>query len=332
MSDRNKFWRIYEISKGGFLISTLSPESHGRKGPAGVFLEGDGRIRLFWRVLLGWLAFVSGLGLAVAAATIAGNYGFPTLALQVILAVVTTGVSVPLIYLLRRYADRRPWSGLGLSSPPKGLPYFLLGIGLLALLTAASLLIGSLLGWLKVVAFHLPASTLFIILINSAIAFFYEAFPEEISFRGYLYRNLNTRFPRWLALVLQVALFVLAPIALTALMVLAGIATWDQVTVDYIINLVAFGTMLQLCRILSGNLWMNIGFHLAWLEMVRYVVVPSPSAIVEVEYIFPLAGYLVNIGTVILGVIILLAWSLRQRVNWNRIEPDDQPEPQHPAI
>lgn len=317
-----KFW------KGGFHISPLSMMSRNRKGSR-VFFDNEGKIQLFWRILLGWLAFAAGLGLAVAAATAAGSYGFPTLALQLILAVVTTGVSVPLIYVLRRYADRRPWSGLGLSSPPKGLPYFQLGMGLLALLTTASLLIGSALGWLHVVAFHLPVTTLFLILINSAIAFFYEAFPEEIAFRGYLYRNLNTRLPRWLALIIQVVLFVLAPVALTAIMVLAGIATWDQITVDYMINLVAFGTMLQLCRILSGNLWMNIGFHLAWLEMVRYVVVPSPSAIVEVEYISPLAGYLVNIGTVVLGVIVLFVWSLRKKVGWNRIEPDHRSEFQH---
>ena len=74
---------------------------------------------------------------------------------------------------------------------------------------------------------------------------FYEAFPEEITFRGYVYRNLNTRFPRWLALVLQVVMFVLAPIAVTAFMVAIGIGTWDLITVEYIINLVAFGTVLQ---------------------------------------------------------------------------------------
>ncbi|KOP69233.1 CAAX protease [Bacillus sp. FJAT-18019] len=279
---------------------------------------------LSWRIVLGWLAFVTGLGLAVVIATVAGSYEFPTLGLQILLAVVTTSVSVPLIYLLRRYVDQRPWSGLGLSSPPSGFRYFLLGIGLLALITAAALLIGSAAGWLRIVAFHFPVATMLVILINTPIAFFYEAFPEELTFRGYVFRNLNTLFPRWLALLLQVILFVLAPIAVTGFMVALGIGTWDLITVEYIVNLTAFGTVLQLCRILSNNLWMNIGFHLAWLEMVRYVVVPSNVAFVEIEYLSVWGHYMITIGSVIIGIVLLIVWSLRSgnRIDWNRKEPD----------
>ncbi|MBU5346870.1 CPBP family intramembrane metalloprotease [Paenibacillus lautus] len=283
---------------------------------------------MFWRVVLGWLAFVTGLGLAVVIATVAGSYQIPTLGLQILLAVVTTSISVPLIYLLRRYVDQRPWSGLGLSSVPSGFRYFLLGIGFLALVTAAALLIGSAAGWLRILDFHFPIVTMLVILINVPIAFFYEAFPEEITFRGYVYRNLNTRFPRWLALVLQVVMFVLAPIAVTAFMVAIGIGTWDLITVEYIINLVAFGTVLQLSRIVSNNLWMSIGFHLAWLEMVRYAVVPSQYAFIEIEYLSVWGSYMVTIGSVIIGIILLIVWSLRSknRIDWNGIEPDLPPD------
>ncbi|WP_343225201.1 CPBP family intramembrane glutamic endopeptidase [Paenibacillus sp. EZ-K15] len=260
-------------------------------------------------------------------ATTASSYEIPTLGLQILLAVVTTSVSVPLIYLLRRYVDQRPWSGLGLSSPPSGFRYFLLGIGLLALVTTAALLIGSAAGWLRIVAFHFPVATMLVILINVPIAFFYEAFPEELTFRGYVFRNLNTRFPRWLALILQVVLFVLAPIAVTGFMIAIGIGTWDLITVEYIINLIAFGTVLQLCRIVSNNLWMNIGFHLAWLEMVRYVVVPSNYALIEIEYLSIWGNYMVTIGSVIIGIILLVVWSLRSknRIDWNGVEPDLPP-------
>lgn len=260
-------------------------------------------------------------------ATTASSYEIPTLGLQILLAVVTTSVSVPLIYLLRRYVDQRPWSGLGLGSPPSGFRYFILGIGLLALVTAAALLIGSAAGWLRIVAFHFPVATMLVILINVPIAFFYEAFPEELTFRGYVFRNLNTRFPRWLALILQVVLFVLAPIAVTGFMVATGIGTWDLITVEYIINLIAFGTVLQLCRIVSNNLWMNIGFHLAWLEMIRYVVVPTNYAFIEIEYLSIWGNYMVTIGSVIIGIILLVVWSLRSknRIDWNRVEPDLPP-------
>ncbi|WP_076321942.1 hypothetical protein [Paenibacillus lautus] len=112
------------------------------------------------------------VGLAVVIATTASSYEIPTHGLQILLAVVTTSVSVPLIYLLRRYVDQRPWSGLGLSSPSSGFRYFILGIALLALVTAATLLIGSAAGWLRIVAFHFPVATMLVILINVPIAFF----------------------------------------------------------------------------------------------------------------------------------------------------------------
>lgn len=306
------------------LVIRTSTESSTHHGISRIFHDQEGRLNLFWRIAFGWLAFVTGLGLAVVIATAAGTYGIPTLGLQILLAVVTTSVTVPLIYLLRRYADLRPWSGLGLSSPPSGLRYFLLGIGFLALVTAVALLLGSAFGWLRVVALHLPTVTLLVMLINIPIAFFYEAFPEELTFRGYLFRNLNTRYPRWLALILQVFLFVLAPIAVTGFMVAAGLGTWDLITVQYIVNLIAFGTVLQLLRIVSDNLWINIGFHLAWLEMVRYVVVPSEYAIVEIEYVSIWGNYMLTIGSVIIGIIVLIICSLRgrHRIDWSRIEPD----------
>ncbi|QAV21720.1 CPBP family intramembrane metalloprotease [Paenibacillus chitinolyticus] len=268
---------------------------------------------MVWRILLGWLSFVVALGVAVAVTLAAQNYGFPVLAQQIILAVVTTGIAVPLIYLLRRYADNRPWSGLGLSPLPSGFRYLLLGAGFLIAMMGIALLAGTLAGWVRVVDVHLPVETLLVILINIPIAFFYEAFPEEVTFRGYLYGNLSERFNRWLALLFQLILFVLAPVALTAALVAAGVGTWDLITIDYVVNLLAFGIALQLCRIFTGNLWMCIGFHLAWLEMVRFVIVPSDSALIEVEYLSPYGSYLVSLGSVTIGILVLLYWTYRNR-------------------
>ncbi|MBJ9987135.1 MULTISPECIES: hypothetical protein [Paenibacillus] len=46
---------------------------------------------------------------------------------------------------------------------------------------------------------------------------------------------------------------------------------------------------------------------------------------IEVQYNSPLGAYLINIGSVVIGIIVLLTWSLRKknRVDWNRIEPED---------
>ncbi|WP_372011601.1 lysostaphin resistance A-like protein [Paenibacillus chitinolyticus] len=290
-----------------------SLETQGGRASTGLTRDTGGRIHLVWRILLGWLSFVVALGVAVAVTLAAQNYGFPVLAQQIILAVVTTGIAVPLIYLLRRYADNRPWSGLGLSPLPSGFRYLLLGAGFLIAMMGIALLAGTLAGWVRVVDVHLPVETLLVILINIPIAFFYEAFPEEVTFRGYLYGNLSERFNRWLALLSQLILFVLAPVALTAALVAAGVGTWDLITIDYVVNLLAFGIALQLCRIFTGNLWMCIGFHLAWLEMVRFVIVPSDSALIEVEYLSPYGSYLVSLGSVMIGILVLLYWTYRNR-------------------
>lgn len=134
---------------------------------------------MVWRILLGWLSFVAALGVAVAVTLTAQNYGFPVLAQQIILAVVTSGIAVPLIYLLRRYADNRPWSGLGLSPLPSGFPYLLLGVGFLSAMMGIALLAGTLAGWIRVVDVHLPAETLLLILINIPIAFFTKRFRKK---------------------------------------------------------------------------------------------------------------------------------------------------------
>jgi len=291
---------------------SLETRRHSRAS-AGFIRDTKGRIHLVWRILLGWLSFVVALGVAVAVTLAAQNYGFPVLAQQIILAVVTTGIAVPLIYLLRRYADNRPWSGLGLSPLTSGFLYLLLGAGFLIALMGIALLAGTLAGWIRVIDVHLPVETLLVILINIPIAFFYEAFPEEVTFRGYLYGNLSERFNRWLALLFQLILFVLAPAALTAVLVAAGVGSWDLITIDYVVNLLAFGTALQLCRIFTGNLWMCIGFHLAWLEMVRFVIVPSDNALIEVEYLSPYGSYLVSLGSVTIGILMLLYWTYRNR-------------------
>lgn len=300
-------------AKRGECVINPSLETRHSRAFARFIRDTEGRIHLVWRVVLGWLSFVAALGLAVVVTLAAQKYGFPVLAQQIILAVVTSSIAVPLIYLLRRHADNRPWSGLRLSSLPSGLPYLLLGAGFLSTMMGVALLAGTLAGWIRVVDVHLPVETLLIILINIPIAFFYEAFPEEVTFRGYLYSNLRTRFGKWLALLLQIVLFVSAPVALTAALVAAGVGTWDLITIDYIVNLLAFGTALQLCRIFSGNLWMCIGFHLAWLEMVRFVIVPSDYALIEVEYLSPYGSYLVSLGSVIVGIVVLLGWTYRNR-------------------
>lgn len=44
--------------------------------------------------------------------------------------------------------------------------------------------IAHLLGWVKITQFHFSIHLVTVLLLNMIIAFFYEAFPEELTFRG----------------------------------------------------------------------------------------------------------------------------------------------------
>lgn len=79
----------------------------------------------------------------------------------------------------------------------------------------------------------------------------YEALPEELIFRGYLYRNLVSVLPAWLAVGAQAVLFSLFGLALGAD---GGRA----------VVFLAFGFVLGLIRLVTGSLWAPIGFHLVF--------------------------------------------------------------------
>jgi hypothetical protein len=53
---------------------------------------------------------------------------------------------------------------------------------------------------------------------------------------------------------------------------LSGMAPGVEIHADYVVLLLAFGTVLQLLRGCTGALWASVGFHLAFLEISRFVV------------------------------------------------------------
>lgn len=112
------------------------------------------------------------------------------------------------------------------------------------------------------------------------IAFLYEAFPEEVVLRGYLYSVLRIRLGRFLSVLFQTILLILFPIALTGLQHLFGMSTMF-ITPDYIILIFTFGLTLQIIRLLTNNLWASIGFHLAYLEIARFVVPQGEQTYIE---------------------------------------------------
>ncbi len=294
----------------------------------------DGRLRLGWRLTLGWLALTACLWLAGTAGQLARHYlGVSDVVRQVIQApIVLVGVTAAII-ALRRYADRRPLRGMGLTPLRTGWPYLLLGVGFVTVMVGGSLAVSVALGWMRVVDVHFSAGTLATLAVGVALAVTYEAFPEEIAFRGYLYQNLATWLPRWLAMLVQIVLFTLVPLVVNAASRLAGMG--DSVTgpyggsgisAAYVILLATWGLVLQLCRIVTGNLWTNIGFHLGWLSLSPYVIGRGKHALIQVADIVPRTYEEVVfwLGPIVVASLVLLAVpSLRGRpAEWGGRAPE----------
>ena len=236
-----------------------------------------------------------------------------------------SGFVVPGILVLRRVGDRRPIRGLGFKSTASGWLAFVSGLGLVFVLAGAALIFGVLIGELQVIGTHVSVALLLSLLAEIVIAFFYEVFPEELAFRGYLYSTLNTYLARWSALLVQVGLFVMAALTAVTLQQVLGLearlgSSTGGITADYIILLTGFGLVLQLCRLVTGSLWTSIGFHLGFLALNPNIIGPNEQALIQVAETVPLTReFLVFfLGPIVVGSLLLLIvpYIRRRPVGW----------------
>ncbi|QBD75596.1 CPBP family intramembrane metalloprotease [Ktedonosporobacter rubrisoli] len=293
------------------------------------------RPALFWRLLLFGLGLVGIIVLYIELLTGAQKAQLPQL-IPIIQILVYPGLTLGLTYIFRRWLDKRPWRGLGLISPLAGLPSFLQGILLVFVSSAFFLGLLGLAGWVHIVAFQPTPSILIALLVNAVVTFFSEPLLEETAMRGYIYRNLNTRWPCWLAILGQTILFTSWPLA--SYLITGGLLGQEippaSYYLTYIPQLLLFGFILQLCRITAGNLWMNMGFHLAYLEVLRFIS-PEAKALIRIEFTPTLPGlehFLLGDGRaiclLIVSIVVFFAWqALRRRpINWQAIDPDSKQE------
>ncbi|WP_017544071.1 CPBP family intramembrane glutamic endopeptidase [Nocardiopsis prasina] len=162
-----------------------------------------------------------------------------------------------LVWAARRYLDRRPWSGLGLTGPSEA--WWPLLVGALSWLLPAALGLGFALALGVSITPSVSASQIVLSLVLlTVLVLLYEALPEELIFRGYLFRNLNTAMSAWLAVFAQAALFTLWG---TGLWVLTG--GWEVVA-ERMPLFLGMSVVLGCLRVVTGNLWACVGFHLVF--------------------------------------------------------------------
>ncbi|MBD8499583.1 CPBP family intramembrane metalloprotease [Paenibacillus sp. CAU 1523] len=275
----------------------------------------------------GWATVVLGLFLATCSAEVAEQvFGLPRMGQQWVQAIVMTALVVPTILYLYRYVYRI--TGV----KPKVLEYswtnmyhLFTGMFFAIALTAVGFIILSAQGLIANVQWHAPDQWFAALFINIIIAFLYEAFPEELALRGLLYDVLRHRFTAWLAVPLQMLLFVSVPIFVTQLQVLVGMAPGNIINMGYVITIISFGFVLQLVRLWSGNIWASMGFHIAYLEIMRFVVAKGYGASPILTYHESVPGIIIIIPAVVIlggGVASLVILGVKHLVQKRKMKRD----------
>jgi membrane protease YdiL (CAAX protease family) len=312
-------------------------------------------IKTIFRALLGAAVMALALGTAAAAGQAAHVwFGLDGTARQALTATVCAGLAVSLIFALRRGVDHRPMSALGLSTPPKtrrtstkardgerppppGRPRshgrgFVLGVVVTGGSAAVTLGLGTTVGWLDWSALD-PARLAEFIVLNGIIAFGLEAFPEELVFRGYVYRTLNQALRRWTAFLLTVLLFTFAGAGASVVHSVVGtllrldvpspaFAPAGEDPIVYAVMYPVFGVTLLLARITTGSLWTSVAVHLTYLTVVRVALDGAArGAGWSARWSSPDALLLVP-GFLVLAALIFVA--LGHRIGWRERAPEPQ--------
>lgn len=283
-------------------------------------------------VLAGWSTLVGGLFLA----TLSGNVAVQLFSLEknsklLIQGLVMSGLVVPII--LYWYQRVYRMTGVTPKTPVyswKRFYHFFTGVLLAIGLASLGFIIAISQGWIVFEKWHTPDQWIIALLINVFIAFLYEALPEELAMRGMVYDVLRNRFVAWQAVLFQTLLFVAAPIAVTQIQVLVGLDPGNAINMPYIILMFCFGICLQSLRLWTGSLWTGIGFHLAYLEITRFVIWPDiygVPPIITYQGGLGIGGLFISLGMIVIGsiivsLIILVAKRyMRKSGQFNHIHP-----------
>lgn len=228
-------------------------------------------------------------------------------------AVIATLLTVPLIIFARRRVDGRPLSGLGLSPLRAAWRPLILGMGCYLLPAGLGLAAALSLGWVEI-SLEVSIPELLVVLVSLAVlVFLYEAFPEELVFRGYLYRNLNASIPRWAAVGGQAILFVAWAVAIGA-----------APTAERMFIFLFMAIVIGMIRAITGDVWVCIGFHLAFQTVQQLFGgqwAGNPFAVSDPGTLEMLAFGLIPLALAVSTLVLLV----REETDWRAVDPDLAP-------
>ncbi|MEK4355743.1 CPBP family glutamic-type intramembrane protease [Paenibacillus sp. FSL M7-1455] len=267
-------------------------------------------------VLLGWLSLTIGLYAATAAGRLLKLAGANVIVVQLSKGGIISSISLAAVYYIQTRLLGRAWSDIVGDRLRKGIVHLLIGAGLAVGLAGFGFIIACWQGWIGIAQWHLSPELLGSIAVNIMFAFLYEALPEETVLRGFAYSTLRLKLPALAAFPLQLAMFVLVPVAVACLQRLSGMGMATQMNAEYVILLLCFGTALQLLRIATGSLWAPIGFHLAYLEISRFAVLQREQRLFTYHETMPGTGelFILFFMTVVVAALILACMLTVRRI------------------
>jgi membrane protease YdiL (CAAX protease family) len=257
---------------------------------AAFFFDQSGRLRTVWRFTIfgfGFLIVQLGLGIVLGIGLVVfllatgkslnslditpQSIEAHTVTLQIITALPVTLCSLGLVWLCRRYLDRRTLGSLGLVRPGHALSESVAGglaLGSLPIVFAIVILlaVGGL-AWDGV-----SASLQTVLLVPTFVVM---AFFEEIVCRGYLLQNLidigRPKFGIWFSSAIFWLLHALNPDA------------WSSPIVA--VNLFGAGVTLALAYRVSHNIWFPTAAHFGW-NFVQGVLFQVPVSGIKTDGLF----------------------------------------------
>ena len=230
------------------------------------------RLRFLWRLVV-FALFLAVILAAVQALIyfllpgISDGLHDEMVAKELVLSAISENISVLALLLtlaiIGRFVDKRPFSDYGFRMGKQWFWDFAFGLFLGALLMIGIFSTEYALGWVQIAGFlHSPDSISFIPAIFIALILFIGgAFLEEIMTRGYLLHNLaeGLNFKFWRPAIALILAWMISS-SLFGLMHLGN----PNATAVSTANLMLAGLFLGLGYILTNNLALPIGLHLAW--------------------------------------------------------------------
>lgn len=167
-----------------------------------------------------------------------------------------TLLSIFLLYVIRNRVNGQQWEGLGITVQWRAISGVFTGF----VLAASGMVLVNIIAvefgpatWRPRAA--IEADLLLQVLIISLLAtLLVEAIPEELWFRGHLFDSLTENHS-------LVGVIVLTSVVFGSFHLLSQPPTGVEQQVIWAVMAIAFGFALVMCRVVTGAIWMAIGFH-----------------------------------------------------------------------